>query len=179
MKNIRETTISQTIIHKGKFLEFHQDTVKLPNGKQTSREFLHHPGAIAAIPILNDGRIVMVKQFRYPTGQILLEIPAGKLDAGEDPLDCVRRELSEEIGYEPRTITYLTSIWTTPGFTDEVIHLYLAKDLQPLFRKPDDDEFLQVAIFTKAELLELLMTEPVVDGKTALALLYAEQFKSW
>jgi ADP-ribose pyrophosphatase len=179
MANLTEKTQTKKLIYRGNFLECYVDQVILPNGKLTSREYLHHPGAIAAIPVLDNGEIVLVKQFRYPTGKILLEIPAGKLEAGENPEDCVRRELAEEIGYQPEQVIHLTSVWTTPGFTDEIIHLYLAKGLKPLQLEPDNDEFLEVVTMSKDELLKQLDTDPVIDGKTALALMIVELRKLW
>jgi ADP-ribose pyrophosphatase len=176
---LTEQPLQKQLIHKGKFLEYHLDHVQLPNGRTSTREYLHHPGAVAAVPLLPDGRIVMVRQFRYPIGQALLEIPAGKLDSGEEPLDCVRRELSEEIGFEPQTIIHLISIWTTPGFTDEIIHLYLAKDLIPLQREPDLDEFVEAVSMTRDEIFAWLDSAQVVDSKTALALSYIERHRLW
>ncbi len=178
-QNLSEKPVSKSIVHHGKFLEFHSDQVQLPNGKIASREYLRHPGAVAAVPILPDGRIVLVKQFRYPTNQILLEIPAGKLDSGESPDDCVRRELAEEIGYEPQTVIPLTSIWTTPAFTDEVIHLYLARDLKEVSLQPDEDEFLETVIMSRTELWEALNTQTIIDAKTAVAVSLIEKRNLW
>lgn len=177
--DLRETAISKSIVHKGSFLELHWDEVRLPNGKASKREYLLHPGAAAAVPILDDGRIVLVRQFRYPTGRALLEIPAGKLDEGEDPATCIRRELSEEIGYQPGELIPLTSIWTTPGFTNEVIHLFLAKRLRAEPLNPDPDEFLETVVMTKAEVLKHLDTAEIVDAKTALAFAYLERRNLW
>lgn len=103
------------------------DSVILPNGRETTRELIHHPGAVAIVPILDDGSIIFVKQYRYPVGTVMYEIPAGKLDPGEEPDVCAERELSEETGYSAKEWQRLTSIVTTPGFTDEVIHLYAAR----------------------------------------------------
>ncbi|TCL62992.1 ADP-ribose pyrophosphatase [Hydrogenispora ethanolica] len=178
-ENLKETTVSKNTIHHGSFLDLHRDQVRLPNGKIANREYLLHPGAAAVVPLLDDGRIVMVKQFRYPTGQIILEIPAGKLDAGEEPETCARRELSEEIGYEPGELIYLSSIWTTPGFTNEVIHLFLAKQLRPFRREPDPDEFLATVTMTKEEVLQHLDTAAIVDAKTVVALSYVERRNLW
>ncbi|MGE5581111.1 MAG: NUDIX domain-containing protein [Bacillota bacterium] len=179
MDNLREKTQKKVLICRGNFLELYQDQVVLPNGKVATREYLHHPGAIAAAPLLDSGEILLVKQFRYPTGSVLLEIPAGKLDPGEEPEVCVERELMEEIGYRPSQITHLISIWTTPGFTDEIIHLYLAKGLKPAFREKDSDEFLEVVAMSKEKLMEQLTALPVVDGKTALALTIMALRKLW
>lgn len=178
-ESLIEVPQTKSIVYKGKFLEFHRDTVVLPNGHTASREYLHHPGAIAAVPVLDDGTVVLVRQFRYPTGQALLEIPAGKLESGEEPEECVRRELREEIGYEPDTIIPLTSIWTTPGFTDEVIHLFCATGLKPCPGQPDPDEFLERVTLTRQELMEIITKPNLIDAKTIAALSLMELRKLW
>jgi ADP-ribose pyrophosphatase len=179
MKDLTEIPQQKELIYKGNYLEYHRDHVLLPNGKTSTREYLHHPGAIAAIPLLETGEVLMVKQFRYPTSSIILEIPAGKLEPGENPLDAVRRELIEEVGYEPGQVIHLTSVWTTPGFTDEIIHLYLARELKPCSGSLDEDEFVEIVTMGKPELLELLNSPGVIDGKTALALTLAQVRNLW
>jgi len=179
MKNLIEIPQKKELIYKGRYLEYHLDHVTLPNGQIATREYLHHPGAIAAVPLLDTGEVIMIKQFRYPTGSVILEIPAGKLEAGEEPLTAVRRELIEEIGYEPQKVTHLISCWTTPGFTDEIIHLYLASELKPCQGELDPDEFLEVVTFNKADLLKLLSTPGLIDGKTALALALVQLRDLW
>ena len=178
-KSLIEVPQTKSVVYKGNFLEFHRDTVVLPNGCTTSREYLHHPGAIAAVPVLDDGTVILVRQFRYPTGRALLEIPAGKLESGEEPEECVRRELAEEIGYQPDTIIPLTSIWTTPGFTDEIIHLFYATGLKPCPGQIDPDEFLERVIMTRQELLEIVTKPDLIDGKTIVALSLMELRKLW
>jgi ADP-ribose pyrophosphatase len=179
MTDLIEIPQQKELIYKGNYLEFHRDHVLLPNGKTSTREYLHHPGAIAAVPLLDTGEVVMVKQFRYPTGSVILEIPAGKLEPDENPLDAVRRELIEEIGYEPGQVIHLASVWTTPGFTDEIIHLYLARELNPCPVHLDEDEFLEIIIMSKPELFELLNSPGVIDGKTTLALALAQMRNLW
>lgn len=179
LKDLKETPLEKSTAYKGKFLDFRLDRVLLPNGGSATREYLHHPGAVAAVPLLDNGEIVMVKQFRYPTGMVLLEIPAGKLEPGETPENCVRRELIEEIGYEAGSIIHLISVWTTPGFTDEIIHLYLAKDLKPCAGNLDSDEFLEVVRMEKDELFNMMNSNTLMDGKTALALSIMEIKNLW
>jgi ADP-ribose pyrophosphatase len=179
MKDLIEIPQQKELVYKGNYLEYHRDHVQLPNGKITTREYLHHPGAIAVVPLLDNGDVVMVKQFRYATGSVVLEIPAGKLEPGEDPLDAARRELIEEISFEPGQMIHLTSVWTTPGFTDEIIHLYLAKDLKPCPGQMDADEFLETVTLSKAELLAYLNNPEVIDGKTALALALTQLRGLW
>ncbi len=165
--------------HKGNFLEFRRDRVLLPNGKTATREYLKHPGAVAALPLLDDGSALLVKQFRYPTAEVILEIPAGKLEAGEDPDECISRELAEEIGYQPQKLIHLASVWTTPGFTNEIIHLYLATQLQVAPLERDADEFLEIVRFSKAELWEYINRGSILDGKTLLTLSMVEMKKLW
>src|SRR5262245_61230150 len=110
----------------GKAVGFRADTIRLPDGRRRNREYLTHPGAVGVLAFANHGKILLVKQFRYPVGKFTLEIPAGKLSKGEDPLGCVRRELEEETGFVPSKVKKLLSYWPTAAFSDEVIHLYLA-----------------------------------------------------
>lgn len=179
MKDLTETPQRKELVYKGNYLEYHRDHVLLPNGKVSTREYLHHPGAIAVVPLLDTGEVVMVKQFRYATGSVILEIPAGKLEPGENPLEAAHRELIEEISYEPGQMIHLISIWTTPGFTDEIIHLYLAKALKPCSGHLDEDEFLEIVTLNKPEIIELLGSSNVIDGKTVLALSLAQLRGLW
>jgi len=167
------------LIYRGNYLEYHRDEVELPNGKTSYREYLHHPGAIAVVPILDNGDVLLVRQFRYATGQILLEIPAGKLEADEPIETAVIRELTEETGYKSEKIVHLLSTWTTPGFTDEVIHLYLATNLQFCAGQPDADEFLEVVKIPYLKLKEMVRAKEITDAKTVLALVLIELNDLW
>lgn len=178
-QNLNEVFKENELLHRGNFLEFRRDRVLLPNGKTATREYLRHPGAVAALPLLDDGTALLVKQFRYPTGEVILEIPAGKLEAGEDPEACIRRELAEEIGYQPQKLTHLASVWTTPGFSDEIIHLYLADQLEAAPLERDADEFLEIVRFSKAELWQYLNNNTIQDGKTMLTLTMVEIKQLW
>lgn len=178
-QNLKELFQATELNHKGNFLDFRRDRVVLPNGKTATREYLRHPGAVAALPLFNDGTALLVKQFRYPTGEVILEIPAGKLEVGEDPIACIQRELAEEVCYQPGRLLHLASVWTTPGFTDEIIHLYLATQLEPASLKRDEDEFLEIVRLSKAELLDHLNSGGILDGKTALTLSMVEMKQLW
>lgn len=171
-KDLDEIFISNKRVFSGRLLKVELDTVKLPNGKETTREYIHHPGAVAIVPVLDDGRIVLVKQCRYPLGTVMWEIPAGKLDHGEaeDADECARRELSEETGYEADHWQRLVSIATTPGFSDEVIHLYKAWGLTAHNQHTDDDEFIGVKAFTPAEIRQMILSGELFDSKTLCAL---------
>ena len=170
---LEEKKITSTEVYRGSFLRIYEDKVELPNGKEASREYVKHPGATAVVPITEDGRIVMVRQYRYPVGQVTLEIPAGKLDAGEAPLICAQRELKEETGYVAESWTKLTSLLTTPGFTDEVIHLYKAENMRFDVACPDEDEFINTCLYTPDELRQMIADETITDAKTIVALLMA------
>lgn len=173
MNHLTEKTLESAVVFSGNLLTVCCDTVELPNGKQAGREFIKHPGAVAVVPVTSDGKIVLVRQFRYPIGKAILEVPAGKLDKGENPDDCVKRELEEETGYIATRIQKLSSIYTTPGFTDEIIHLYLADGLSLAKQCPDEDEFLDVEIYSKDEIKKMIADGTITDGKSLLALLLA------
>lgn len=157
-------------VFHGRLLKVHRDTVTLPNGVKTTRELIRHPGAVAIVPVLPDGSIVLVKQYRYPVGTVLYEIPAGKLEPGEDPAACAPRELSEETGYDAQKMEYLTSIVTTPGFTDEVIHLYKATGLTLRAQHTDADEFINVVVLPPEKVRQLILDHAIYDSKTLAAL---------
>ena len=159
-------------VFSGRLLKVQRDHVTLPNGSDTTREYIRHPGAVAIVPVLEDGRVVLVKQCRYPLGTLLWEIPAGKLDHGEaeDKLACAQRELSEETGYEAECWQHLLSIATTPGFSDEIIHLYKAWGLKKFAQHTDEDEFIGVAVFTPKELQHMVDTGELYDSKSLCAL---------
>ena len=159
-------------VFSGRLLKVQRDHVTLPNGSDTTREYIRHPGAVAIVPVLEDGRVVLVKQCRYPLGTLLWEIPAGKLDHGEaeDKLECAKRELSEETGYEAACWQHLLSIATTPGFSDEIIHLYKAWGLKKYAQHTDEDEFIGVQAFTPAELKKMVATGELYDSKSLCAL---------
>ncbi|MEG6585653.1 NUDIX hydrolase [Dendrosporobacter sp. 1207_IL3150] len=173
MNKLEEKFIRSEEIFNGKLLTVRRDTVKLPNGKEATRELIEHPGAVAVVPILNDGSILLVRQFRYPVGRVTLEIPAGKLDKGEEPDDCAKRELEEETGYKANKLRRLSSILTTPGFTNEVIHLYVAEELILAEQCPDEDEFIDVEVFTKEQIRTLIKSGEISDAKSLLGLLLA------
>ncbi|MCE5285455.1 MAG: NUDIX hydrolase [Pelosinus sp.] len=173
MDRLTEKFLNSKQVFDGKLLKVFSDEVELPNGNKSSREIIRHPGAVAIVPILNDGRIVMVRQYRYPIADTLLEIPAGKLDAGETPKECAVRELSEETGYVAHTLKKLTAIVTTPGFTDEVIHIYLATDLEMTEQHTDEDEFINMELYSKEELRVMIDNGMLSDAKTLVGLLLA------
>ena len=173
MSNLTEKFLESKVVYEGNLLTVYCDKVELPNGKEAGREFIRHPGAVAVVPVTPEGNIVLVRQYRYPVGKVMLEVPAGKLDKGEHPDDCARRELEEETGYVAHKIKRLSSIYTTPGFTDEVIHLYIAEQLTLANQRPDEDEFLEVEVYTKEQIRVMINDGTINDAKSMLALLLA------
>lgn len=176
-----ETKLGSENIYDGVLLHVRRDTVKLPNGNEAKREWIKHPGASSVIPILPDGQIILVKQYRYPIGKITLEVPAGKLDSpNEDPLECAVRELSEETGYTSSNIYKLTTIATTVGFSNELIHLYAAEDLRAGEQHTDEDEFINVIKAPLAEAMRMVEDGRIIDAKSIVSILMlAERKKAW
>jgi ADP-ribose pyrophosphatase len=157
--------------YRGRAVGFRADLIRLPNGKPAQREFLTHPGAVGVLAFDPKGRILLVKQFRYPVGRFTLEIPAGKLSPGENPDLCVRRELEEETGYRAKTLRRLLWYWPTAAFSNEAIHLYVAQELVPTQSNPDDDEFLEVASVSARTLGSMVRCGQIHDSKTIIAYL--------
>ncbi len=175
-EDLIETKVSSEDIFDGHLLHVRRDTVRLPNGRTAIREWITHPGASAVIPLLPDGRIILVRQYRYPMQQITLEIPAGKLDVeGEEPLACAKRELKEETGYTARQYEKLTMIATTVGFSNECIHIYAAKDLTPGEQCPDEDEFINLVKVPMEAACEMIQDGRIMDAKSITAILMLRQ----
>lgn len=170
--NRQEERIDGDVLFEGRMLRIERDTVRLPNGLKSSREVVRHPGAVGIIAV-EDQKVLLVRQFRYAIAQETLEIPAGKLDPQESPLDCAVRELREETGYRG-TMEHLSTFYTTPGFTDEIMHLFLARDLvwDPL--TPDDDEFIGVERISWEEAVRCAQKNMFNDAKTILGILLAQ-----
>lgn len=173
MEKLKEEFIKAEKIFDGKIIKVHRDTVHLPNGKEATREVVDHPGAVAVVPILKDGRIVLVRQYRYPIDSLTLEIPAGKLDLDESPDECAIRELREETGYETKNIQKVTSIYTAPGFSNEIIHVYIARDLILKEACPDEDEFINVEVYETERIKAMINDGTIDDAKTLVGLLLA------
>jgi ADP-ribose pyrophosphatase len=157
-------------IFTGKVITLNIDTVTLPNGVTIDLEMIRHPGAAAVVPLKGNETVVLIKQFRHAAGGFIYEIPAGKLDAGEDPLHCAARELEEEIGYIPGRLERLASILTAPGFTDEVIHIYKATEMTPGRQRLDRDEVLEILEIPLKEAIRMIGAGQIRDAKTIVGL---------
>jgi len=167
-----EITIKTENIYQGGIIDVEKLTVLLPNGKTAFRDIVRHKGASAVVPITKDGRILLVQQYRKPNECLSIEIPAGKLDANEEPEICARREMEEETGYRCNKIEKLFSMQSTPGFSDEIIHVYLAQDLEIGQVHLDADEFVTVLSVTFHDAVQMIRDNRIVDGKT-IAGIYA------
>lgn len=154
-------------------LEMSRERVRLPNGREAVLDIVHHPGAAAVVPFASDDDVLLIRQFRHAAGGTIYEVPAGKLDPGETPERCASRELAEEAGARPGRLEKLGWIFTTPGFTDERIHLFAAFDLEPVPRRPEDDEVIEVERVPLARALDMVWTGELTDAKSALALVHA------
>jgi len=166
-----EERIGGQVIYEGKIVRLEVDRVRLPNGHETLREVVRHQGAVVMVALDRDQRLLMVRQYRYPIGRVLLELPAGKLDAGEKPLACAQRELAEETCFAARRWRQLGSLLTTPGFTDEIIHVFLAEELEVVEGAgPDEDEFLEALRIPVSEVMERIANGEIQDAKTLAAI---------
>jgi ADP-ribose pyrophosphatase len=169
--------------YTGKVISLDIDTVRFPDGSIGELEMIRHPGASAVVPFLSDPlgedpQVLLIRQYRYAADGYLYEIPAGRLDFGEDPRDCAARELQEETGCTADRLDYLLTMLTTPGFTDEKIHLYMATGLTPGETKHEADEFLELQPVLLSRALEMIEAGEIRDGKTALGLLFAAGFRA-
>jgi ADP-ribose pyrophosphatase len=174
---VETATGHSTLLSRG-FLELRRDEVRLPDGQTATREFLRHPGAVAVVPLLDDGRMVLVRQFRYPVGRTLLEFPAGKLDAGEDALACAQRELREETGYTAREWAFACEIHNAAAYSSESIWLYFARGLEPGPQNLDEGEFVEVVAVAPEELDALAARGELPDVKTLIGLQWWQRWQA-
>lgn len=171
-----EKLIKQLCEYKGLITTTHLDRVILSNGEESLREVVEHPGGVTVIPVEDDGNVWCVRQFRYPLAEHLLETPAGKLERGEDPLDCAVRELSEETGLSAREFIPLGKVSPSPGFCKEMLYIYMARGLTRGQSHPDENELLDVEIHSLDSLFDMVMAGEIIDAKTIIAIMKAKAY---
>ena len=183
MTDSENARVSSRRVYTGRVINLDVDTVRFPDGSTGELEMIRHPGASAVVPFLSDPagedpQILLLRQYRYAAEEFIYEIPAGRLDAGEEPLDCARRELAEETGCRAERIEFLYTMYTTPGFTDEKIHVFMAAGLTHGEHGREADEFMELEMMTLSRALDLIRVGTIQDAKTALAILYAAGFRA-
>ncbi len=172
LTNPESAVLEHQEIYRGKIVALHVDVIKQASGGTTIREVVLHPGGVAAVPILEDGRILLIRQFRYPVGKYIFEIPAGKLDTGQTPLETIARELEEEIGYSAGILKHECTFYTTPGISNESIHLFSAAGLVSCPQRLEEGEHLTVEAHSVEECLAMVKTGQIADAKTILGILW-------
>jgi ADP-ribose pyrophosphatase len=176
--HLRERTVAGEQVWQGRFLDVRRDTVALPNGAQATREYIVHNGAVMVVPVLDDGRLVMERQFRYPLGRVMLEFPAGKIDADEAPFVCGVRELEEETGYRAREWARAGVLHNAIAYSSERIEIWFARGLTRGAAKLDDEEFLEIVTHSEAEIEALCASGGITDAKTLIGLLWLQKYRA-
>lgn len=169
-----EEPLSEDVAWTGRIFNVNRLRVELPDGRKALRDVVRHPGAVAVVALTDEGRICLVRQYRTALDRVTVEIPAGKLDPGEDPLDCAHRELLEETGMKAEKMAFLTTIATSDGFTDELIHIYMATGLTFAGSNPDADEFINVDLIKVPELIDAVLDGQIEDAKTVVGALLCD-----
>ena len=170
-----EIVLDKEVVVKGRVLGFERLTVQLPDGRQTGREIIRHPGGCVIIPVDKEKNVYLVRQYRVAIGSETIELPAGKLEKGEEPLSCAKRELFEETGIKAGKITFVTSIYPSPGYSSELLHIFLAEDIEVGEASPDDGEFVEAFKAPMRGLLDNVLEGRIRDAKTVIGLLLADR----
>ena len=176
--HLREHALGGQVLHKGHFLEVRRDEVRLPVGSAATRDYVVHPGAVAIVPLLDDGRLVLERQFRYPVGRVMLEFPAGKIDPGEAAWVCAQRELLEETGYRAREWACAGVIHNAAAYSTEAIELWFARGLQAGVQRLDAGEFIELCLLSEAELDDCAARGELSDVKTLVGLLWLQKWRA-
>ncbi len=171
-QNPEDVVIEQKQIYSGIIVKLQLDTIRLPSGKTALREVVLHPGGVVALPVLEDGRLLLVRQFRYPLGKFILELPAGKLDHDLPPRDTMALEIEEECGYRPAALEYQCSFYTSPGISNEIIHFFIARGLAPVRQSLQEGEHITVEALSLEECLKKMESGDIADAKTILGILW-------
>lgn len=174
--NYEEKTMKSEKIYEGKIVNLRVDTVELPDKKYSKREIVEHPGSVGIVAITDDGDMILVEQFRKPVEKKLLEIPAGKIEINEEPKETALRELYEETGYNAGKIDYLFEFYTSPGFSDEKMYLFLATGLVEGEANPENDEYIDIVRIKLEDLTEMILRGEIADSKTIIGIYYGEKY---
>ena len=172
---MKEKTLHSKCVFKGSLLDVRNDEVIFPSGSKSTREWINHPGAVCCIPVLENGDICLIKQYRYAIRKYVIELPAGKLEIGETPIGCAKRELEEEIGFEAKKIRFLTMFYPAVGFVNEEMHLFLAEDLKKTNTNLDEDEFIELAPKPLNQAVKMIYSSEITDAKTIIGLAWAQK----